>query len=82
MKVEICMGTACHLRGSREVIENIQRLISENNLKDDVELSGKFCLGQCDNKGVSVTVDGVSFDLDPSQTQQFFTKEIKGRIHR
>ncbi|MEG1527623.1 MAG: (2Fe-2S) ferredoxin domain-containing protein [Clostridia bacterium] len=80
MKLAICMGTTCHLRGSREIIEQLQQLISDNNLKDKVDMSGKFCLGRCSTKGVSVNLDGKDFDLTPEETKQFFDTEILGRL--
>ena len=60
MKVVVCIGSSCHLKGSREVVEKLQNLINDNDLKDKVTLSGKFCMGNCQN-GVSVTVDGELF---------------------
>ena len=53
MKVVVCIGSSCHLKGSREVVEKLQNLINDNDLKDKVTLSGKFCMGNCQN-GVSV----------------------------
>ena len=52
------------LKGSREVVEKLQNLINDNVLKDKVTLSGKFCMGNCQN-GVSVTVDGELFSVSP-----------------
>ncbi|MBD8959123.1 MAG: (2Fe-2S) ferredoxin domain-containing protein, partial [Clostridiales bacterium] len=45
MKVTVCIGSSCHLKGSREVVEKLQNLINDNDLKDKVTLSGKFCMG-------------------------------------
>ena len=42
MKVVVCIGSSCHLKGSREVVEKLQNLINDNNLKDKVTLSGKL----------------------------------------
>lgn len=80
VKLSICIGTTCHTRGSREIIEKLQQLICDNDLKDKVDMSGKFCLGRCADKGVSVSVDGVDFDLTPADTEEFFNKEILGRV--
>ena len=60
VKVTVCIGSSCHLKGSRQVVEELQYLINKNNLGDRVELSGTFCMGKCGEDGVSVTVDGVS----------------------
>ncbi len=80
IKLSVCIGTTCHIRGSREIIETLQELINKYGLKDKVDLNGKFCLGRCAENGVSVTLDGEQFDLTPSNTKEFFEKEILGRI--
>lgn len=79
MKVTVCIGSSCHLKGSREVVEGFQRLISDNNLKDKVELSGKFCMGNCQN-GVSVTVDDELFSVSPDGVDEFFKNHILSAI--
>ncbi len=75
MKVTVCIGSSCHIKGSRQVVESLQRLIAENNLKDKVELGGTFCMGKC-QQGVCVTVDDAFFSLTPDSTEEFFNKEI------
>ena len=42
MKITVCIGSSCHLKGSRQVIQTLQRLIAEHQLQDQVELSGTF----------------------------------------
>ena len=49
MKVIICIGSSCHLKGSRQVVEKLQALVKENHLEDKVELGGTFCMGDCVN---------------------------------
>ena len=34
IKVTICIGSSCHLKGSRQVVEKLQALIAENNLDE------------------------------------------------
>jgi NADH:ubiquinone oxidoreductase subunit E len=79
MKVVICIGSSCHLKGSRMVVETLQNLILTNNLKDDVDLSGTFCMGNCE-KGVSVMVDNKLFSVSPTTVEAFFASEIKGKL--
>lgn len=79
MKITVCIGSSCHLKGSRQVVEELQYLISQNGLKDKVELSGTFCMGNC-QKGVCVTVDGDMFSLSPDTTKDFFNKEILAKV--
>ena len=78
MKVKICIGSACHLKGSREIIQKLQQLVAENHLEGKVDLNGAFCTGNC-VKGVCVTVDGELFTVSPETAEDFFKKEIMGR---
>ena len=79
IKVTICIGSSCHLKGSRQVVEELQRLVADHQVKDKVELAGQFCMGNCQN-GVCVTVDGEQFSLKPENTKQFFEEQIVPRI--
>lgn len=79
MKVTVCIGSSCHLKGSRQVVEELQYLIAENNLKDKVDLGGKFCMGNCQN-GVCVSVNDEIFSVKPETTADFFKKEILAKV--
>ena len=45
MKVTVCIGSSCHINGSRQVVEELQHLIADAGLEDKVELGGTFCMG-------------------------------------
>lgn len=79
MRVTICIGSACHLKGAREIIQELQQLVSQHGLAEKVDLNGSFCSGNCVN-GVCVTLDGTVFSLKPEDTKSFFDKEIMGRL--
>lgn len=79
MKVTVCIGSSCHIKGSRQVVSELQHLIAENNLKDKVELGGTFCMGKC-QLGVCVTVDGGFYSVTPDTVKEFFTKEILEKL--
>ena len=79
MRVTICIGSACHLKGSREIIQQLQQLVKEHGVSDKVDLNGAFCTGNCVN-GVCVAVDGTLYSLSPETTKEFFEKEILGRL--
>lgn len=79
MRVTICIGSACHLKGSREIIQQLQNLAAEHKLGDKVDLNGSFCSGNCVN-GVCVTIDETLYSLKPEDTEEFFNKEILGRL--
>jgi len=79
MKVTVCIGSSCHLKGSRQVVQTFQNLINVKSLKDKVELAGTFCMGNCQN-GVNVTVDGKLFSVSPETAESFFNKNILSAI--
>ncbi|MBQ1453465.1 MAG: (2Fe-2S) ferredoxin domain-containing protein [Ruminococcus sp.] len=79
MKVTVCIGSSCHIKGSRQVVEQLQYLIAENNLSDKVELGGTFCMGQC-QKGVCVTVDDTFYSVSPDNVSEFFETSIKSKV--
>ena len=37
MKITVCIGSSCHLKGSRAVVERLKTLIDEKKLGDKVE---------------------------------------------
>lgn len=82
MHVKICIGSSCHLRGSQEVIKQLTALCKAHDVKADIELSGSFCMGVC-QEGVSVKLeDGEIFHLKPEDTESFFEQELMGRLKR
>lgn len=81
MIVQICIGSACHLKGSYQVIQNLKGLIEEGGLEDLVVLKSSFCLGACSG-AVSVKIDDQPVQsLLPDQTTAFFNEYIKGALH-
>ena len=79
MKVTICIGSSCHVKGSRQVVDQLQQLVEENNLSDKVELAGTFCLGEC-QKGVCVKIDDEFFSVSPETAFDFFQENIKAKV--
>ena len=79
MKVTVCIGSSCHIKGSRQVVEALQRLVAQNNLGDEVELAGTFCMGNC-QQGVCVAVDDAFYSVTPESVQEFFAKEIQAKV--
>ena len=75
MKVTVCIGSSCHIKGSRQVVEQLQTLIDTNKLADKVDLCGVFCMGKC-QQGVCVTVDGEFYSVTPQSVEEFFAQNI------
>lgn len=81
MKVTICIGSSCHLKGSRQVVERLQSLVNENELTDFVELGGTFCMGKC-QQGVCVTVDDEFYSVSPETVDTFFKENILAKVSK
>ena len=79
LKVTVCIGSSCHIKGSRQVVEQLQLLINENDLGDKVELGGTFCMGKC-QQGVCVSVNDSFHSVTPEGVKEFFTKEILAKV--
>ena len=71
MMITICIGSSCHLKGAREVVEGIQQQVAERKLEDRISLTGAFCMGNC-VRGVSVKIDEELFSVKPDTVQTFF----------
>ncbi len=78
MKVTVCIGSSCHIKGSRQVVEQLQYLIKENGLDEKVDLGGTFCMSRC-QEGVCVSVDDMFYSLTPETTKEFFEEVILKR---
>ncbi|BCJ92540.1 NADH dehydrogenase [Anaerocolumna cellulosilytica] len=79
MVITICIGSSCHLKGSREIVHKLESLISQNQFGDKVNLTGSFCMGEC-VKGVCVKVENQLFSLTPAEVDTFFETEVLGRL--
>ena len=79
MTITICIGSSCHLKGSRLVVEQLQSLVEQHGLQAHVELSGAFCTGNC-TRGVSTLLKGELFSLCPEDVKAFFENEVLVRV--
>ena len=79
IKITVCIGSSCHIKGSRQVVEQLQSLIAKNNIGDKVELGGTFCMGKC-QQGVCVTVNDSFYSVTPDNVEEFFAKEILAEV--
>ena len=77
MVVQVCVGSSCHLKGSPEIVELLQKAIEENNLGDEITLVGSFCIGKCNRIGVTIQVDD---DIHTGITRENFKEFFKEQI--
>lgn len=82
MVVQICIGSACHLKGSYQVIQTLKGLIESEGLEEQVTLKSSFCLGACSGS-VSVQIDSLPVEaVLPDTAATFFENRIKGGLVR
>ena len=79
LKITVCIGSSCHIKGSRQVVEALQNLIAENDLSEKVELGGTFCMGKC-QQGVCVTVGDTFHSVTPDNVAEFFKNEVLAKV--
>ncbi len=79
MKITVCIGSSCHIKGSRQVVEALQTLIAEHQVADKVELGGTFCMGKC-QQGVCVTIEDTVYSVSPETVTAFFTEEVLPKL--
>lgn len=80
MKICICIGSSCHLKGTEKVIERLQQLIKDNKLINEVELCGSFCLGRC-AEGVSMLIDEEPIqNVNINNIDEIFLEKVLKRI--
>lgn len=54
--VTVCVGSSCHIKGARQVIERFSELTRAHGLADQVELKGSFCMERC-GEGLNWQID-------------------------
>ena len=75
--VQVCVGSSCHLKGSQEIVDLLQRSVEEYGLDDEVVLSGSFCIGKCNRIGVTVQVnDDIHVGVTRENFREFFKQNI------
>ena len=79
MKIKVCIGSSCHLKGSRQVVEQLQGLIAQKGLEDKIELAGTFCMNNCQNGGCVSCEDQIC-SVTPETVEQFFNSEVLPRL--
>ena len=79
MKVVVCIGSSCHIMGSRLVVDRLHVLVAEHGVGDKVNLSGTCCLGRC-AEGVCVLADGELFSVSPDTVDEFFIENVLGKL--
>lgn len=76
MKISVCVGSSCHLRGSYDIINLMKENIAGHQLEEKVDLAAAFCLGKCTD-GVSVKIgDEIVVGVNKDNFDEIFQKYV------
>lgn len=74
--VHICIGSACHLKGTYDVIDIFKTLIKIYHLEDQLELKAAFCTGHCTQAVAVEKWDGEVLSLNKENAKEQFISRI------
>ena len=81
MIIQICVGSSCHIKGSPEIVELLQKAVAEHHLENEVTLAGSFCIGKCNRVGVTVQVDDeVYTGVTKDGFKEFFQEHVLAKF--
>ncbi|MBM3301155.1 MAG: (2Fe-2S) ferredoxin domain-containing protein [Deltaproteobacteria bacterium] len=79
--ITVCVGSACHLKGSHGLIKYFQEAIKQAGLEAEVELKGTFCMDKCTD-GANILVDEEIFHVNSvEEASSIFESEILRKRH-
>jgi NADH:ubiquinone oxidoreductase subunit E len=82
LKITICVGSSCAVRGADDLAAALEALIREAGLEGQVELEGSFCMGEC-STGVSLRVgEDLYREVHPEEAARFFREAVLPRAKR
>lgn len=77
--ISVCIGSACHLKGSHLIIEQLKQLIAAAGIDADIRLTASFCQGYC-TEGVVVKIDDELLkNVTPANIAAIFAEKVLGQ---
>ena len=83
MIIQICVGSSCHLKGSSDIIELLEKAVADHHLETEVTLAGSFCIGKCNRVGVTIQVDDdIHVGITKENFQEFLQENVLNKLER
>ena len=83
MIIQVCVGSSCHLKGSPEIVELLQKAVEEYHLENEVTLVGSFCIGKCNRVGVTIQVDDdIHVGITKENFKEFLQENVLNKLER
>ena len=78
MTVTVCVGSSCHIKGSRQIIMRFNELLKESGLEEKIELQGSFCMERC-GEGLNWQIDDQPISSkNVEEAIRTFTEKVLG----
>ena len=82
MTIAVCMGSSCHIKGSKPIIELLKEKIKANNVEDKITLTGSICLGECASGGVNMKIDDeIVTGVNRDNFDSFFADKVLAKLN-
>lgn len=79
VRISICIGSACHLRGAHSVLGAFNSLIEKYDAQAMVDIEGNFCQGRC-TEGVVIKIDEeIVTNVSKDKVYDIFVNKVLGR---
>ena len=76
VNVEICIGSACYVKGSSQIVNDLNELIKEKHWEDKIAVKGSCCMKACQNHlGLGIRINGNQIEQVTAQN----AKEVLNR---
>lgn len=77
LTIQVCIGSSCHLKGAYNVVQTFQQMIEEHGLDESMlTFKGAFCMRQCAEEGVAVSLDKTVHHVKPEEAASFFRATV------
>ena len=82
MTIAVCMGSSCHVKGSKPITELLKEKIKAPNVEDKVTLTGSICLGECASGGVNMKIDDeIVTGVNRDNFDSFFADKVLAKLN-
>jgi len=79
--IYVCICSACHLKGSYNIINKLRKMIEERQLGDKVELKVSLYMGKC-TEAVSIRInEGDVISVCEDDIEEFFDKYVIEKLN-
>lgn len=82
VNVEICIGSACYVKGSSQVVNDLNALIKEKGREDKIAVKGSFCMKACQNHiGLGIRINGRQIEgVTAQNAREILDRELSAAL--